>query len=72
MIVDFVAAEARYQQHRRVVFSSGKHLKSSSKTVGLPVNTIIKNAFEEACEWLEKEPELHSISQFAEKVIEFP
>lgn len=68
--VDFVVAKARYHQNWQVIFC-GKHLKPTNKNVGQPWNVAIIDAFEKACDWLEKEPELHSISKFAEKVWEY-
>ena len=51
---DFVAAETVYHQNCRVLFSSGKPLKSSNSNVGRPANQSVMDAFEKACEWLEK------------------
>lgn len=68
--VDFVAVEARYHQNCRVLFSTGGNL-NSNKVAGRRSNTTLTNAFEKACEWLEEESELHSVSEFAAKVDEF-
>ena len=65
--IDFVASEARYHRDCRAIFSSGRQLKPS-KVAGRLVNNTVKTAFDEACECLENEAEIYTITEFAKLV----
>ena len=68
--VDFVATEARYHQNCRALFSSWRQLKPSN-ALGRPANVAVKSAFEKACDVLETEAEIYTVSEFAEMVKRF-
>ena len=67
---DLVAAEGRY--HKKCYNSFRLHQvddKSSISTPGRPVDTTKSANFDQLCEWLELEGELHSLSELREKLI---
>ena len=67
--IDLVAVEAVYHHKCRTDFSLAKSTEIS-KSKGLPVNTDLRSAFEETCEWLESESVLHTLQEFVEKLKE--
>ena len=66
---DLVAEGASYHKFCRLSFLKGHELKSSIPK-GRPKEKDKSSSFERACDWLEKEIELHTLSEFAEKATE--
>ena len=67
---DMVAVGAKYHHmYLRVSFSKGQQLPSNIQ-VGRPKEKDTLSAFEQACVWLEKEIEIHTVSEFTAKIKE--
>ena len=67
--IDLVSSGARYHQSCRVKFSKLRpHITSAAP--GRPVDNDKQRAFDLTCKWLESEPEINTVSNFANKMKE--
>ena len=67
--IDLVAKGAQYHQNCRVNFSLKRNLENK-KSIGNPRNSELNLAFEETCNWLESQVELHTLKDFMNKMKE--
>ena len=67
---DFVAAEARYHERCRDLFNLKANLNTAHTERGRPIPEITKKAFDDLCDWLEREGELHTLIELEDKLKE--
>ena len=65
---DLIAAEGRYHENCRSTFNL--KINNTYKEKGRPVSEHTQKTFEDLCEWLEGEGELHTLDELQEKLKE--
>ena len=69
--IDFVASEAHYHRDCQVRFSVGKNLLPQNQNGGRNRNEQILYYFRKTYEWIESETEIHTVTQFRDKIREY-
>ena len=69
--IDFAASEARYHYDCRARFSASKGLLPQNQNVGQNRNEQMLYYFGKTCEWIESEAEIHTVTQFRDKMREY-
>ena len=69
--IDFVASEAHYHRDCRAQFSGGKNLIPENQNVDRNRNEQMPYYFRKTCEWIGSETEIHTVTQFRDKMREY-